>query len=152
MSLIQKMGIVFAVSLLIAFAARAEPVKLGALTITDQMARATVTGQKNAGAFLTLENSGAEDQLIGASSPVSARMEVHEMKMEGNVMQMRQIDALTIPSKGKVNLAPGGYHLMFIDLKEPLKAGDVVDIQLKFKKAGTVNAKFPVQAAKPMAH
>ena len=146
------MGIVFAVSLLIAFAARAEPVKLGAITISDQTARATVTGQKNAGAFLNLQNSGAEDQLIGASSPASARMEVHEMKMDGNVMQMRQIDALTIPAKGKVSLAPGGYHLMFIDLKEPLKAGEVVDIQLKFKKAGTVNTKFQVQAAKPMAH
>lgn len=152
MSLIQKMLVVFAVSLLIAFVARAEPVKQGALTISDQVVRATVTGQKNAGAFLTVSNNGAEDQLLSASSPASARMEVHEMKMDGNVMQMRQIDSLVIPAKGKVNLMPGGYHLMFIDLKEPLKAGDTVDIQLKFKKAGTVNVKFPIQAFKPMAH
>lgn len=152
MSLIQKMTIVFVVSLLIAFVARAEPVKQGNLTISDQVVRSTVTGQKNAGAFLTISNSGAEDQLLSVSSPVASRMEVHEMKMDGNVMQMRQIESLAIPAKGKVNLMPGGYHLMFIDLKEPLKAGDVVDIQLKFKKAGIVNVKFPIQAFKPMAH
>ena len=77
-------------------------------------------------------------------------MEIHEMKMEGNVMQMRAMKALDVPSKGQVDLRPGGYHLMFINLKAPLQVGDKVDVQLTFEKAGKVTIKLPVQDMRAM--
>jgi copper(I)-binding protein len=154
MSLIQKMLIVLVISLLIAFVARTQAqtptVKAGQLSISDTFTRSTVAGQKNAGGFLTIQNEGNLDKLLSAKSNVSASMEIHEMKMDGNVMQMRQINSLDIPSKGKLELKPGGYHLMFIDIKSPLKAGESVDVQLTFEKAGKVNVKLPIQEMKPM--
>lgn len=154
MSLIQKMLVVLVISLLIAFIAKTQAqttaVKAGQLSISDTFTRATVAGQKNAGGFLSIQNEGSADKLLSATSPVSSTVEIHEMKMDGNVMQMRQIKSLDIPSKGKVDLKPGGYHLMFIDLKSQLKAGENVDVQLTFEKAGKVNVKLPIQEMRPM--
>ena len=152
MTLIQKMATVLVVSLVIGFIAKsyAEPVNAGNLTIDNTFTRATVPGQKNAGGFLSIANKGADDKLISATSNVASEVQIHEMKMDGNVMQMKQIDGLTVPAKGKVELKPGGYHLMFMGLKSPLKAGDTIDVQLKFEKAGAVNVKLPVQEMKPM--
>jgi copper(I)-binding protein len=154
MSLIQKMLIVLLVSLLIAFVARTQAqtpaVKVGTLTISETFTRSTITGQKNAAGFLSIQNEGNADKLLSVKSNVSSSMEIHEMKMDGNVMQMRQVNSLDIPSKAKVELKPGGYHLMFIDIKSPLKAGESVEVQLTFEKAGKVNVKLPIQDMKPM--
>jgi copper(I)-binding protein len=154
MSLIQKMLIVLVISLLIAFVARTQAqtptVKAGPLSISEAFTRSTVAGQKNAGGFLTIQNEGNVDKLLSAKSNVSTSVEIHEMKMDGNVMQMRQVNSLDIPSKGKVELKPGGYHLMFIDIKSPLKVGESVDVQLTFEKAGKVNVKLPIHEMKPM--
>ena len=154
MSLIQKMLIVLVISLLIAFIARTQAqttvVKVGNLTISETFTRATVTGQKNAAGFLSIQNAGNVDKLLSAKSNVSSAVEIHEMKMDGNVMQMRQVNALDIPSKGKVELKPGGYHLMFIDLKSPLKSGETIEVQLNFEKAGKVDVKLPIQDMRPM--
>lgn len=154
MSLIQKMLVVLVISLLIAFIAKTQAqtttIKAGQLSISDTFTRATVAGQKNAGGFLSIQNEGATDKLLSATSAASSVVEIHEMKMDGNVMQMRQIKSLDIPSKGKVDLKPGGYHLMFIDLKSPLKAGENVDVQLTFEKAGKVSVKLPIQEMRPM--
>jgi copper(I)-binding protein len=128
----------------------AKIVWIGGKSISETFTRSTVAGQKNAGGFLTIQNEGNVDRLLSAKSNVSASMEIHEMKMDGNVMQMRQVNSLDIPSKGKVELKPGGYHLMFIDIKSPLKAGESVDVQLIFEKAGKVNVKLPIQDMKPM--
>ncbi len=86
--------------------------------------------------------------MFGGSSPVAARVEVHEMKMDGNVMQMRQLkDGLEVPAGGTAELAPGGTHLMFIGITQPLKQGDMVPVTLEFAKAGKVEVQFMVGPA-----
>ena len=145
----QKMLIVMALSLLIAFGAKlakAESVAVANITIADPYTRATVPGQKAAGGFLIIQNNAGTDRLLSASSPFAASVQIHEMKMDGNVMQMRQLDGLDVPANGKVELKPGSYHLMLTGLKSQLKSGDVVTIELKFQKAGTIIVNFPVQA------
>ncbi|MEY4480935.1 MAG: hypothetical protein RIQ84_97 [Pseudomonadota bacterium] len=130
----------------------AHEVKVGDLKLHNPNARATVPSQKMSGGFLKIENTGAADKLVSASSPVSKSMELHTMSMDGNVMRMREVKAIDLPAKGVVELKPGGLHLMFIDLNKQLKSGDVVPIKLKFEKAGEVEVKFHVMDNKPPAH
>ncbi len=94
-------------------------------------------------AYMVIRNTGSEDDaLIGASSDVAMTTEVHETYMEGDTMMMRRVERIDIPAGGEVVLEPGGYHVMFIDLKEPLEAGTTIEITLQFEKAGEI----PVQA------
>jgi copper(I)-binding protein len=125
----------------------AQEVKAGDLVITQAWSRATPNGAKIAGGYLTIENNGATaDRLIGGSGEVAAKIEVHEMAMNNGVMTMRPLDkGLAIEPGKTVKLAPGGYHLMMFDLKEPLKQGDKVPVTLEFEKAGKVNLSFDVQ-------
>lgn len=98
--------------------------------IRNAWVRGTVSGQMATGAFLEITSrSGAV--LVGAASPVAGVSEIHEMKMDGNVMQMRPIARLEIPAGKTVVLAPGGYHLMLLDLKRPLKKGELVPLTLQ---------------------
>ena len=85
------------------------------------------------------------DQLISASSPIAAEMQLHTMSMEGNVMKMREVKAIDVPANGSVELKPGSLHLMFMDIKTPLKAGESVPVRLKFQKAGELEIKVPVR-------
>ena len=126
-----------------------EPVKAGDLTLSNAFTRATLPGAKVAGGYLTIANSSKDaDRLIGGTSPAAARVEVHEMKMDGNVMQMRQLkDGLEIPAEGSAELSPGGLHLMLIDIAKPLKEGEMVPVTLEFAKAGKVDVQFMVGAA-----
>jgi periplasmic copper chaperone A len=126
---------------------RAEEVKAGDLLITQAWSRATPGGAKVGGGYLTIENKGAApDRLIGGSADVAGKVEVHEMAMNNGVMTMRQLDTgLTIEPGKTVKLAPGGYHLMMTDLKNPLKQGDKVPVTLEFEKAGKVRVTFEVQ-------
>ena len=119
--------------------------RLGQLKIENPYARATAPGQKAAGGFMKIENKGADDQLIAASSPVAGEMQLHTMAMDGNVMKMREVKAIDVPANGSVDLKPGGLHLMFMDIKTPLKAGEAVPVKLKFQKAGEVEIKVPVR-------
>ena len=121
-------------------------VTTNAITIEDAYTRATVPGQQVAGGFMKIENKGAADQLISASSPVAGEVQLHEMAMEGNVMKMRQVKDIAVPAGGAVELKPGGLHLMFINIKAPLAAGETVPVKLKFAKAGDVEVKMPVNA------
>ena len=124
-------------------------VQLGNLKIKDPYARATVPAQKAGGGFVKIENAGAADKLIGASSSVAKEMQLHTMSMDGNVMKMRELKAIDVPANGEVKLAPGGLHLMLIDIKSPLKKGDMVPVKLKFEKAGEVEVKFHVKDERP---
>jgi len=128
--------------------AAAEDVKAGDLVITQAWSRATPGGAKIAGGYLTIENKGtAPDRLIGGTGDVAAKVEVHEMATKDGVMTMRPLDKGLVIEPGKtVKLAPGGYHLMLMDLKGPLKQGDKVPLALQFEKAGKVNLSFDVQA------
>jgi copper(I)-binding protein len=127
--------------------ARAEEVKAGDLVITQAWSRATPGGAKVAGGYLTIENKGsAPDRLIAGSGDVADKIEVHEMTMNNGVMTMRSLDkGLTIEPGKTVKLAPGGYHLMMLDLKSPLKQGDKVPVTLEFEKAGKVKLTLDVQ-------
>ena len=127
--------------------ALAEEVKAGDLVITQAWSRATPGGAKVAGGYLTIENKGsAPDRLIGGSADVADKVQVHEMATTNGVMTMRPLDkGLSIGPGKTVKLTPGGYHLMLLDLKSPLKQGDKVPVTLEFEKAGKVKLSLDVQ-------
>jgi copper(I)-binding protein len=127
--------------------AHAHSFKLGAITIGHPHARATAAGQPTGGGFLTLENGGADDRLLSATAEVSKAVELHSMSMEGDVMRMRQVDAIELPAGKTIELKPGGLHIMFTGLKAPLKQGDKFPLKLKFEKAGEVTVTVNVEAA-----
>jgi len=126
----------------------AAEIKAGDLVITQTWSRATPTGAKVAGGYLTIDNKGtAPDRLLGGSSDVAGKVEVHEMATVDGVMKMRHLEqGLTIEPGKTVKLAPGGYHVMLMDLKNPLKEGDKVPVTLEFEKAGKVPVTLDVQA------
>lgn len=122
--------------------------KAGPLVIDRPWTRATPGGAKVAGGYMTISNTGnTPDRLVGGSLVRATRFEVHEMKMEGTVMRMRELpNGLEIGSKQAVKLAPGGYHVMFMGLTQPLKQGERIKGQLVFEKAGTVDIDYVVEA------
>lgn len=124
-------------------------VRVGALTIASPWLRATPGGAKVAGGYLRISNGGSEpDRLVAASIPLAGRGEVHEMANRDGVMTMREVDGgLVIPAGGSVELKPGGFHLMFLDLKGPAKEGETVRGTLTFARAGTVEVTFSVAPA-----
>ena len=115
-------------------------------------ARASVQGQQATGAFMQL-TAKEPLRLVGVETPVAASGEIHEMKMEGDVMRMRQIDSLDLPQGVAVQLKPGGYHLMFQQLKAPLQAGTQVPVTLVFQDAkdeiSRLHLQVPVQRMAP---
>jgi copper(I)-binding protein len=113
-----------------AFAAHAQ------VDVSNAWVRGTVPAQTASGAFMTL-HAHQDAKLVGVSSPV-ATAELHEMSMEGNVMRMRAIPSLALPAMQNVDLKPGGYHIMLMGLKAPLKSGDSVPITLKIEQGGKV--------------
>src|SRR5579863_9612519 len=133
-------------AVLFAVSARAEDVKAGDLVISQAWSRATPGGAKVGGGYLTIENKGTTpDRLIGGSADNAATVQVHEMSMNNGVMTMRPVDGGLAIEPGKtVKLAPGGFHLMLLDLKGPLKQGDKLPITLEFAKAGKVSVMFDV--------
>ena len=124
----------------------AQTASVGAIKIENAYTRATVPGQQVAGGFMKIENKGVADQLLSASSPAAGEVQLHEMAMDGNVMKMRQVKDIAVPAGGAVELKPGGLHLMFMNIKTPLLAGQTVPVKLKFAKAGEVEVKIPVNA------
>ncbi len=128
--------------------------------IKDAWARSTVPGQKATGAFMKLTSKDGA-KLVAASSPVAGVVEVHEMKMDGNVMQMRAVQGgLELPAGKTVELKPGGYHVMLMDLKQALMKDSTIPMTLVFRDAKGVESKselkLPVNAmvpaAMPMGH
>jgi copper(I)-binding protein len=116
------------------------------LALQDPAARATPDGAKVAAGYMTIVNSGAEaDRVVAASSPRAARMELHEMAMEGDMMTMRPVAAIEIPAGGKAELKPGGLHFMFMEIDAPFKEGDSIPLSLTFEKAGVVETSLPVK-------
>ncbi len=105
-----------------------------AVTVGHAWARATAPGQKAAGAYMELVST-VDAALIGVETAVAARAELHLMSMDGGVMRMRAVEKIDLPARKTVKLAPGGLHVMLIDLKQPLKAGDKVPLALKVRGA-----------------
>lgn len=119
------------------------------VTVKDAWVRATVPQQKATGAFMQL-TAAKDARLVSASSSLTPLVEVHEMAMQDNVMRMRQVPALDVPAGKAVELKPGGYHVMLLDLKQQVKEGDTVPLTLVFEgkdgKRETVEVKAPVRA------
>lgn len=128
--------------------AHAHSFKLGDIEIGHPHARVTAAGQPIGGGYLTLVNKGRDDKLLSVRAAVSESVELHSMSMEGDVMRMRQVEAIALPTGKKVELKPGGFHIMFVGLKAPLKAGDKFPMTLKFEKAGEVEVEVSVEAPK----
>lgn len=129
--------------------------------VEDAWVRGTVATQKATGAFMRLTPS-ANARLVAAESPVAGVVEIHEMAMEKDVMKMRQIPGLDLAAGRTMELKPGGYHVMLMDLKQPLKGGENVPITLVFEDAAkqrfTQEVSAPVtalgggNASAPMKH
>jgi hypothetical protein len=123
----------------------ATPGMADTVKIETPWVRATAPGQKVAGGFLDL-TADADMKLVGGSSPASKSLELHMMKMDGGVMVMRQIPSIDLPKGKTVNLKPGGLHLMFIDLKQPIKEGDKVPVTLTVRNAAGKEQQIQVEA------
>lgn len=122
--------------------------------VEDPWVRGMVEAQKTTGAFMRL-TSAQTLKLVGASSPAAGVVEVHRTSMEGGVMRMRRVEALELPAGQAVELKPGGYHVMLMQVKTPLKAGQTVPITLEFEANGkreSVTVQAPVRALGAPAH
>lgn len=129
---------------LLVFGAMAAGLASAQVEVKEAWARPAVQGQSGTGAFMTITApQGAK--LVGASSPVAGVTEIHEMAMEGNVMKMRAIPFLDLPAGRAVELKPGGYHVMLMDLKQPLKIGEKVKIDFRLELADGKKVTQPIE-------
>ena len=138
----------FAAALLISAASL--PAWAANISVTDAWARATMPGQPVSGAYMQIQ-SDADARLVGVSSPAVPRVEVHEMKMDGDVMHMREVKAIDLPKGKTVSLEPGGFHIMLMNLPKPIAAGDIIPLILTVESGGkrqTVEVK--AEARSPM--
>ena len=118
--------------------------------VKDAWVRATVAQQKTTGAFMQL-TAVADTRVVQASSPIAGVVEIHEMAMDKDVMKMRAVPALPLPAGKTVELKPGGYHVMMMDLKGPVKAGDVVPVTLVLESKDGLRSTLEVRAvARPL--
>jgi copper(I)-binding protein len=122
--------------------------KIGSIEIVLPWSRATPSTAPSAGGFLTLTNKGdAPDRLISIMSPAAKQTEIHEMKMDGAVMRMRELENGVVLQPGQtIELKPGGYHVMFMGLKAPFVKDQKVPATLVFEKAGRIDIEFQVDA------
>ncbi|EWY41409.1 hypothetical protein N825_28260 [Skermanella stibiiresistens SB22] len=122
--------------------------KAGDIEIGHPWSRATPGGAKVAGGYTTITNrGGTPDRLVSATAEIAGTTEIHEMAVKDNIMTMRHLpDGIAIPAKDKVEFKPGSYHLMFMDLKRPLKQGETFAGTLTFEKAGTVTVEYAVES------
>jgi periplasmic copper chaperone A len=122
---------------------------LAQTTVKDAWVRGTVAQQKATGAFFSISSVGG-GKLLSASSPAAGVVEIHEMMMDGSTMKMRAVPAVDLPPGKAVELKPGGYHVMLMDLKAPLTAGQSIDLTLvvegKDGKQENITVKAPVKA------
>ena len=121
------------------------------VAVADPWVRGTVAGQKATGAFMQLKSAN-DAALVGAASPVAKIVEIHQMKMDGGVMKMSAVDRLPLPAGKPVDLKPGGYHVMLMDLTQQLKEGQNVPVTLTIEdKAGTKTTVEVTAVVKPLA-
>ena len=128
-------------------AAGAHEFKIGALVISHPWSRPTAAGMPMGVAYLSITNNGkTEDVLIAVSSPAAARVEMHETTLSEGMARMRPLREIVIPPGKTVRIAPGGIHLMFVDLKAPLALGATVPLTLTFRVAGKVEVASSIEA------
>ena len=139
------MKTLFKLSAAVVGVALSMPLLAQTVDVKDAWARSTVQGQKASGAFMKL-TAQEGTKLVGGSSPVAGVVEVHEMKMEGNVMKMRAVEGgLDLPAGKAVELKPGGYHVMLMDLKAALMKDTTIPLTLVFRDAKGTESKMEVK-------
>lgn len=125
------------------------------VTVADAWVRVTLPGQKVSGAYMRIQ-SNVDAKLIGVSSPAVPRVEMHEMKMDGDIMRMREVKTIELPKGRAVALEPGGYHIMLMNPPKPIAAGDLIPLRLTIESGGkrqTVEVKAEARAPnQPMQH
>lgn len=147
----EMLKLIFATALLASsvFSATAHEEKTDNLTIVHPWSRATAPSQKVGAVFMEIKNrTGKEDRLIGAWSPDSDKTEIHGHVREGDIIRMRRVEGgITIPAKGSVKLAPGGFHIMLIGLKVPLLEETTIPMTLTFEQDGPFEIEVVVESA-----
>jgi copper(I)-binding protein len=144
-----KTNILYACILLLSVGAAAgQEFKAGSLEIDQPWSRATPKGAKVAAGYLTIKNTGTDpDRLVSGTSPVAGKLEIHEMSMDKGVMKMRPVpDGVEIKPGETVELKPGSFHIMMMDLKQQIERGKPFKASLTFQKAGPVEVEFTVVA------
>ncbi|MFN4141418.1 copper chaperone PCu(A)C [Aestuariivirga sp.] len=144
----------FAATLSVCFAILAPAAEAGEIMVMKAFARASATPvAKSAAAYVSLMNHGAEaDRLVSAASPAARSAEVHKTELVDGVMKMMAAGPLELPAYGTLEMKPGGYHLMLMGLKQPLKEGEILELTLTFEKAGALEVKVPVGSVAEGGH
>jgi copper(I)-binding protein len=144
--MIRRLLSIAAIVSAVALPAIAHEYKVGSLTVDHPFSRATTA--QNGAAYMTIENRGAEaDRLVRASTARAAKVELHTIVREGDVMKMREVSAIDVPARGKAELKPGGFHVMLLGLKAPLREGEKFNLALEFEKAGKVEVTVQIDKA-----
>jgi len=143
-----SLAVILAVAVLTAVPAVAADYDVGSMHITQVWARATPKGAANGAGYMTITNKGVgPDRISCVADDASAQCQIHSMTIENGVMKMRPVEGgLEIKPGETVTLKPGGYHVMFVDLKHALVEGETVKATLKFDHAGTVDVAYPIAA------
>lgn len=156
MTLLKSLLSASLVSIALINGAMAAEVAIGDITVSNAWTRATPPNAMAGGGFLVITNKGAsDDKLVAATAPITDRTELHEMAVIDGVMKMRQMESgIPVPAGATVELKPGGLHVMFMGIKQPLKEGETLPVTLTFEKAGTVTVDMPIAkiGAKEMNH
>ena len=128
--------------------AQAHEVKIGDIVISHPWVRQSPMGAEVAAGFMTITNNGKEaDRLVKATASITPTVQLHEMKMQGDVMKMSEVPGgIVIPPGATVELKPKSLHVMFMNLKAPVKEGETITGTLTFEKAGTVSVDYEVTA------
>ena len=119
--------------------------------VQEAWARPTVQGQTVGGGYFRIDGGATNDRLLGVSADIAQSVELHTMRMDGDVMRMRQLNSVEVPARQTVEFKPGGMHVMLIGLKTPLKVGNSFPMTLRFEKAGAVSVNVRVLPAPPSA-
>ena len=115
------------------------------IKVEEAWMRATPPGAKIAAGYMTIRNAGAADRLVNVSSPAAERVETHITVREGDILRMREVKGYDLPAGGTLVLKPGGSHLMFVNLKAPMKERESVPATLRFQRAGEMKVEFQVR-------
>lgn len=144
--LIRTASVAAAIAFLIAGSAFAHDYTIGSLKIDHPWSRATPKAASVGGGYMKITNTGSvPDRLVGGSSDISSRFEIHEMSMDGGVMKMRHLpDGIEIKPGQTIEFKPGSFHAMFIGIKRPFVQGERVKATLQFEKAGKVDVDFAI--------
>jgi copper(I)-binding protein len=118
-----------------------------AISVENAWARATTPSAKSGAVFLTIVDHGAPDELVSLSTPIAGKAELHQTTMQGNIMHMGPVGKLPVTNEGPVTFAPGGYHVMLMELKQPLQQGQSFPLTLNFAHAGAVQTSVIIESA-----